>query len=509
MKKRLCIALISPSKALTSILDTIGVWYESTPSMPLIPQNYALLIIEKSNSTSHRKREIKTFISEGGNVLEITNQPLYYTNVVSKKHISRLLNSTTSNSFNRIPFLDIYSKVALSSKNTILSGLVDIDYKSEYEKIAFIGLDITKLFSSHTYRRKRFHSPFGQNPDEIVSTIQRDAICDLVEITIQQIWIKENLPFLKKWHSPTPNPVFAFRIDSDYGTQNSLQKIYDLLTTHKLKATWFLHIQAHEEWLDFFKKFKHQELALHGYNHGYSSSSAKIENNIKLGLDLLDKAKIDVEGFCAPYAIWNKGLSETLAKFDFLYSSEFTRAYDALPFHDENEHMQIPIHPICTGSFSRIRYKEKEIQKYFLYILKQKMQLWKPVIFYHHPQQFALSVFDEVFEKVNESKLTNLTFAEFARFWNTRKSSNIEYVLDGETLSIESDNEDLIVYASTSLDGFSLITPNTKISLSDITSTFKYDTTSLPSPNEIEKLSENKLQLKKTSLLDWKNRFPL
>lgn len=509
MRKQLCIALISPSKALTSILDTIGVWYHTELSMPLIPQNYPLLILEKKPHLNSLIQDIQNYLDQGGIILEITTHPNYYTKSVIQKYISRVINTSNEYGFDRISFLDLYSKVALSKNRTLFNGLIDIDYSPKANKIAFIGLDLPKLAANQKYCRKRFHSPYGQNPDEIVSSVQRDGVCDLVELSIQHIFLEQNLPFLKKWHSPTKNPVFSFRIDTDYGSQESLLEIYSLLSTHQLKATWFLHVEAHENWLDFFKSFKNQELALHGYKHGYSSSSNKIERNINEGLKLLNDAEITVEGYCVPYAIWNKGLQNTLTKFDFLYSSEFTRSYDALPFYDENNHLQIPIHPICTGSFSRIRYPEENIRQYFKYILDQKIQLWKPVIFYHHPLQYALSIFDDVFNSVNDSQLNNLTFTEFAHFWNRRKSTEVNFFLKDDVLHIESNNSDLPIYVSKTLNGFTLIKANIEIPITDITSTFKYDTSSLPSAVEIEELSENKLQLIKTSLIDWKNRFHL
>lgn len=507
MKKRLCIALISPSKELISILDSIGLWYEVEPRLPLSPENYSLLILEKNSAISSHQNEIQQFLDEDGYLLNISSDPKLFDSQFRNRKVTRLINRNNIAGFNRVPYLDIYSKVALSNNSELFNGLVDINTTNSTNNVALIGFNLSSLFSSKKgYQRKRFYSPVGENPDEIVSTIHRDAICDLIEVTIQHLHIKQGIPFIKKWHSPTKNPVFLFRIDSDYGTQSSLQKIYDLLDKHKLKATWFLHVFAHKNWLSKFKQFQHQELALHGYKHGYSSSPKKIKRNIEVGLKDLEKANINVDGFCAPYAIWNDGLKSALSTFDFLYTSEFTRAYDSLPFFDDKEHLQIPIHPICTGSFSRIRYSETNIQNYFNFILNQKLQLWKPIVFYHHPMQYAFDIFDDIFSKVNSQKLTNLTFTEYAQFWKKRNATKVECTFDGNSVSLNANNKDCLFYIANSFDGFGLEKPNTKIDSTQITSTFKYHTTSIPSVNEIEELSVNKLQLLKTSLIDWKNR---
>lgn len=509
MKKSLCIGLISPSKFLISVLNSIGVWYENA-DLTFGINEYALLIIDGNTSLSREKIEsLNTFVSNGGLILELSTEPRFYSNSLKKTYTKTVINKGSSTVFDRISHLDVYSICSFSNSN-ILSGLVDFKTTSQSGTIGYIGLDLKNLPPDTEFIRKRFLSPYSTYPDEIVNKVSLGALQDVIELSIQHLLFLKNLPFVKKWTSPKKNPIFGFRIDSDYGTKDSLQKIESLLEQHSIKATWFLHVESHESWLDYFKTLKGQELALHGYRHGYSDSFSAIKANIETGLSLLNNEKINPNGFCAPYGIWNDGLEKALEQFDFIYSSEFSTSYDSVPFFQQNsKNLQIPIHPICTGSMSRKRYSIDNIQRYFLHIYNQKLAEFKPIIFYHHPLQIGLQVFDKIFEKVNSDKLTNLTFEEYARFWTQRNASEFKAYIQEDKIEIVSNSSSLLLYISEEPDSFNLIPSKNEIIGKGINTTFKYETPSLPSLHELQKLHHNRINLMKTSFIDWKNRHRL
>ncbi len=506
MKRRLCIGLINPTEALVSILDSIGVWYETAGFDQSLSDRYVLLIIEKSTElNSEQIHAVLNFRAEGNSVLEICTSPKIYTKVVSLTRSTSIFNTGSGTEFDRISHIDLYSEWASSKNSRLLSGLVDFEDDSS---TGFIGLDLNRIFENNRYVRKRFLSISKPHPDEIVSETDRGTITDLIELTIQRLLHKKKLPFIKKWISPEKNSVFCFRIDTDYGTKESLSEIYGLLKKHSIKASWFLHVKAHEEWLGYFKNFKGQEIALHGYEHGAGAQHAKIKKNINDGLGKLREHNITPEGYCAPYGIWSEALGEVLKEFNFNYSSEFTKAYDALPFFT-TKHLQIPIHPVCTGSLSRKRYSSDQMGTYFQQVYQNKKNLFKPIIFYHHPLQPGLEVFGSILGKVNNDKLTNLTFIEYARFWEKRHESQFTAFLEDNSVMLQSTNKDLFLHVSSRPGTFNLVPATTRMLPKSIPHVFKYQTPSLPSINEMKELYSKKWNLLKTSFMDWRNRSNL
>ena len=282
------------------------------------------------------------------------------------------------------------------------------------------------------------------------------------------------------------------------------------MKSFEIKATWFLHIEAHENYLEYFKAYKDQELALHGYKHGYSSSIYNIIENIELGIDKLRKSDIQAKGFCAPYGIWNFSLEQALKKFDFNYTSEFTSGYDSLPFYvNHSKHLQIPIHPICTGSLKRKNFTISDMENYFLDIYQQKTSLFKPVFFYHHPMQTGLSLFKKIFEQAQSDELTNLTFNEFAEFWHDRNNFEFTAFFEDGNISLKTNMTDKYLYISNSPEGFELITSKKELVIKSVNTSFKYGTRSIPFLQSLKKLHSNSFQIIKTNILDWKNRYRL
>ncbi|MBO6621168.1 MAG: DUF2334 domain-containing protein [Balneola sp.] len=508
MNRNLCTGLISPSSFLLSLLDSIGIWYEEIDFEKDLFSNYSTLIYEGSKLTSDKKHQIFDFLSSGGCLLEISLDPSFFKTQISKSFSKTVFNSSSQTEFDRISYLDIYSEWASSDESDLFSGLIDFQkHKSDSINIGFIGLDLSSLPVASDYTRKQFISPFKVLPDEIVNKVSRDSLNDILELSLQKLFLQQKLPFIKKWNSPEPNPVFGFRIDSDFGSKESLTQIYRLLNSCHIQATWFLHVQEHEEYLSFFKSFNNQEIALHGYKHGYSSSASKIRQNIETGLNIMKQEGLKPNGFCTPYGIWNSGLEKVLSDYDFNYTSEFTTGYDCTPFFiPESEYLQIAVHPVCTGSLSRKGYSEDQMEAYFFDIYEQRKNLFKPIFLYHHPMQKGLNLFQEVFERANSDNLTNITFDEYANFWRERNNLEFSASFNEGEIQIESNNPNQYLYITTSANKFDLIPSKTQRISKTSYSSFKYAYPSLPSFVESDKLHNNPLNLIKTNFLDWKNR---
>ena len=517
MKRRICIGTYQPSFALTATLDAIGISHQECDETSLSKDSFSVIILEQLLVLPPSlKARVEAFIGEGGAVLEISTNPFFFhdrLNVVRK--VDFLVNTIPHLGFDRISHIDVFSKCRLSkNESAYFSGLVDFEAKSN-GVIGFIGLDLSMILEPKSHKRKQFYGyGIGDSPDEIVSPVSRSEIIRLIEVTLLELHLRIQLPLITKWTSPTEKPVFAFRIDSDYGTESSLTDILDLATARKLSLTWFLHVKAHEKWLDLFHKFDSQELALHCYEHGTSTSKQKIGQDLDFALSLLAECNIETSGFAAPYGIWSEGLKKAILGYNFSYSSEFSTGYDGVPFalklNDTEEIFQIPIHPICTGSLSRRRFSIVEMKNYFEEVIQAKVGMHEPVVLYHHPLQPGLEVVEHIFDTAVELGLQNLTFLEFSEFWQHRKSISFEAFLNDGEIEIQTNApEDFLFKISATHSEFDLINSSqTSFSIPE-NPAFKYQSPSLPSHEEVEALHGDKLRLLKTSILDWKHRKTL
>ena len=511
MSQRLCIGVVQLNEAWKSLLNQCGLWFEEVDFNAPLTNNYSVIII---NAKADRKQIslLSDFAEAGGSILEIAPHLFFFSNKsCTARNVKTLINDFEHVAFPHINFADLYQKVWLHHDSTLFEGFVHFK-ESKIGTQAFLGVDIAELLQSTGYSRKRFYSTLGQNPDEIVSKVSKHELAEIFRATLKHLHFTLALPYLEKWTSPTAKPVFCFRVDSDFGDQHSLRELYEVFNKHEISATWFLHVEAHQDYLNLFKDFTAQEIALHGYQHGTSASSSKTKQNIELGLVKLNQAGFQISGFCAPYGIWNEALEAAIKEYGFLYTSEFTYAYDGFPLKstDQELPLQIPIHPICTGNLNRRSYSIQDMKEYFEQVLNSKLSRFEPVLFYHHPLQPGLGAIDQILELVNYKGFENLSFHEFSQFWIERDQFTYEAELHNGRINIkESSDPEKLLQVSLDHKSFDLVsTQKDQIDLTK-TSKLKYSMPYLPSFEDIDSMRSTDLQLLKTSLLDWKNRIQL
>lgn len=487
---RICIGVLALTPEWISMLDSLGVRYEEVRFENKLTTSYSVLIVNKHPTTT-QLQQIQQFLKESGSLLFTREVSI---NIFDKR--------------DPIDDITIHLPTPYQSQVSTFStgrGIV-AQWKASPEND----------FADTSYHRKRFYFRPLMHPDELVSSVDKNALLVTLDRILSELHFHRSLPYIKKWHSPTEKPVFGFRIDSDFGTKQAIKELYQLSKAYSIPFTWFLHVQAHEEWLEEFKKFEHQEIALHGYEHGTSASYEHIFNNIETGYRKLSDVGIEPKGFCVPYGIWNEALGDVLKKFECEYSSEFTLGYDCVPFfpiHKGTLHptLQIPIHPICTGSLNRKAADEVEMTEYFEMILAKKLRSREPVFFYHHPMQIGINVWKSVFKKVQNSELNPITFLEYALFWKQRNEALIEAKFDrkNKVLTLDSSDNNIFVKIAFSSKSYRLM-PTSKTSKPlDSVKEYEWVDPDFPSPKTQSELQRGKMQLIKTSLLDWRNRKTL
>ena len=509
MKTRLCIGIIEVTPSWRAILNTLGVWYEEADfTRQPLSSAYSIIILNRKPVYSS-KQKINEYVDDGGAILEV-GKSFGFTpkDKLSKQFVKTLVNQNNKEGFFHHKFLDLHSHCRFHKDSSLFGGLINL--KASHNRIlGFFGADLASLLQDQRFRRKRFYHSKAPYPDELVSTVSKHELIDTFESLLKELHFKRSLPYVNKWTSPTHKPVFCFRIDSDFGDKESISVLYQFLKSHNIKATWFLHVQAHENWLETFKNFKDHEIALHGYKHGTAKSSAKIKENIEVGLHKLNQAGFEIDGFCAPYGIYNDGLRSALKSFEFTYTSEFTFACDGIPFQPNEMPLQIPIHPISTGSLSRQRNSVQEMAHYFEEIIVQKSGRHEPALFYHHPLQSGLNSFKRIFDEIIPEAFTNLTFKEFSKFWKSRETCSFEAFYNSDSVYLDDISSiEQIIQVSSAHNGFDLLQKWKQFEIKK-TPEFHYSNSYLPDAEVISDLRKRDLRLIKTSLLDWKNRIRL
>lgn len=509
MNQRLCIGFHEINSSWEAILNDLGLWFEEIDYENDLHSQYSLIVLNDKPDNS-QILHLNNYIDKGGALLELKGVHAFTVkNKVRSSFKKTIIDRSKSEAFEHIPFLDLFSTVETHQGSNLFKGMIHFE-KYGKGNIGFFGADVPNLLYSAQYKRKRFEAGNLPSPDEIVSMVSKHELIEVFRSTIAHLHFERNLPFIQKWVSPTKKPVFCFRIDSDFGDRASIENLYKVCSKHDIKATWFLHVEAHENWLDVFRDLEQQEIALHGYKHGTSRSSFKAVANIKKGYDLLRLSGFDIDGYCAPYGIWNEGLEKALEDFEFDYTSEFTFKYDGFPATSpaDQSRLQIPIHPICTGSLNRRHYSEEQMKGYFRGVIENKFARNEPILFYHHPLQPGLNVIEYIFEEINKQGLENLTFSEYADFWFDRQNSRFKAFHDDNKLMIES-GTNLMLQASTGHEGFHLLnSANGWYDLKTIPKT-EYRSRYLPSQEKVKEMRRTDMLLLKTSLLDWKNRIRL
>lgn len=509
MNQRLCIGIQKLTQDWENILNDLGLWFEEIEYSSKLLTQYSLLILNEAPNSAEIPL-LNNYLMEGGALLELKDVHAFTNKEETRTTFKKtVIDRSQSEAFHHIPFLDLYCSIDLHQRSKIFNGMVYFE-KNKHGVLGFLGVDLPKVLRSTQYKRKRFYAGDMRSPDEIVSAVSKHELLEVFRATIAHLHYERELPFNTKWTSPTEKPIFCFRIDSDFGDKTSLKNLHDLCSKHDIKATWFLHVEAHENWLDVFQSYENQEIALHGYKHGTSNSSVKTYGNVKKGKELLESTKFRSGGYCAPYGIWNNSLKKALSDFDFKYTSEFTFKYDGFPITSSaaDNRLQIPIHPICTGSLNRCHYDKGQMSRYFNQVIENKTSRFEPILFYHHPMQSGIDVIEQIFKEINKKDFKNLTFSEYADFWIKRKKNTFEAYYDGITMEINSNNSQ-IFQASTDHQGFHLLQAEAdQFDLNTIPKN-EYRSRDLPSYKKIEEMHTTDLRLLKTSLWDWKNRIRL
>jgi peptidoglycan/xylan/chitin deacetylase (PgdA/CDA1 family) len=291
---------------------------------------------------------------------------------------------------------------------------------------------------------KSFHSARERLPFERVSLVAKGEMSRLLRDAMEYLHHLRGLPYAHLWYFPDGmENVFACRIDSDRGSRAQVDELYNAAREYDMRMSWFVDVKSHEEWLQHFAFLSGQEIGVHCYEHQTYDTYDDNHKNMLRALHKLSQVGVHAPGFTAPFGVWNSSLARAIDQIGFEYSSEFSYAYDSLPFFPCDREvtmnaLQVPIHPICIGSLRRVGYSEAQMQEYFSSVMRLKLLRDEPLFFYHHPTHQAWDVVRDMFRFVKDQGLHNMTMLEFAQWWKRRAQANISITYENMQLTVHS-----------------------------------------------------------------------
>ena len=355
-----------------------------------------------------------------------------------------------------LPVLDLHGRGTSPRHDPLLKrvlGFVPLGKGT----VASLGVDPGLLMEDIQPRSKRFPGVHGKHPAERVARRTKGEIGLLLQRTIARLFHEQGLPVVRKRSFPErAENIFCFRVDSDYGSREQIDSLYDVARASGMPMTWFLHTEGHKGWLDHFASFEGEEIALHCARHKAFPDKEGNLANIREARRAMNGAGLKPVGYAAPTGLWNHGVGEAIDEEGFLYSSEFTLACDALPFYPilplhrrVNQHfyqaLQIPIHPVSVGNLARVGLSDKEMGDYYRTVIERKRYNREPLIFYHHPTHERWDVVEGIIESAREGGVQALTFQGYAEWWKKREEVRFEASYGEGEVVLQSINRDTSV----------------------------------------------------------------
>jgi peptidoglycan/xylan/chitin deacetylase (PgdA/CDA1 family) len=442
MSQRLAIGIIDVDPGWEILLRQIAPWIERIDWNRVEPAHYAVVIVNRSVSRLEAGR-LTEYLRAGGAVLDGADLAGHLGLATVGRSVATIFEGEPP--FESVGVADVHARIHSLASARHLAGTIALEEHAG-GWLAHVPFDIAGTLRSHAPARRRFHSPGGHHPDEVVARIAKRPYLAMIEAALRWLFARRGLPFVHLWYHPDgADSVFALRIDTDYGTPESLLRLRDLADRHRVPMTLFVHVGAHVDHLAVFDAMPGHELAVHGYRHRTFTGYEANWGNIAEATQMLRERGHDPRGFAAPTGRWNPRLDRALADLGFDYSSEFTLDYDGLPFHPwtgggVSPVLQVPIHPISVGNLTRSGADEREIVAYFDAVLRRQRARRMPAFLYHHPLQEAWEAIDAVLANARASRAAPTTMGAYARWWRERARMYLRASLESGALAISLPN---------------------------------------------------------------------
>ena len=482
MSRTLSIGLLDRTPGWDILLEWTGAPWRVVHNVSELSVERFALIITNRHLWKEEIEAVEAFVSSGGAVLDIGRfLPHMMPNAIERRWFTSVLSGASDAFSTGIPILDLHGRGVGPRQRDLLNGLLGF-FPMGRGVVATLGIDPGLMMYDYRARAKRFPGLDGKHPAERVARLTKGEIGLLLRRIVVHLFHEQRLPFVRKRSFPADaSNVFCFRVDSDYGSREQIDALYDVARSTSMPMTWFIHTEGHSGWLDRFVRFEGQESAFHCSRHKTFPEKERNLANMQEGCRALKDAGLEVSGYAAPNGIWHHGIAQAIEEQDFLYSSEFGLAYDALPFNpilpmnrrvNNNFYraLQIPVHPISVGNLARVGISDERMIDYYKNVIAWKEYSQEPLIFYHHPTHERWGVVEQIIEAAHNPNVLLLRFGEYAEWWSKRTVSQFEVALDDGNLNLYSYNRDSSVFLDLFFDDgtVGIVKDDGMISLADI-----------------------------------------
>ena len=314
-----------------------------------------------------------------------------------------------------------------------------------------LPFDVEDIVGDRRVATKSFYAACERLPSERVSLVGKGEVRHLLHRAFEYLHHMRGLSYAHVWHFPHGNPtLFAFRVDTDRAELVDVEHLHALARDRGLALSWYLDVKSHENWLMHLQSMVGQEFGVHCYEHQVFPTVEANLKNIGKALRSMLESGFNPVGFAAPFGIWTPELAHAVEQLPFEYSSEFAYAYDTFPVYPETSGkrfatLQVPVHPICTGSMQKVGYSDAQMVEYFRRVIDLKIRRNEPLFLYDHPVHRRWKVVETVFDDVEQRGIGNVTLREYARWWKVRQSLRLTLVFQDDVLTVTGapDPEDL------------------------------------------------------------------
>lgn len=460
----LTVALTELTYGWRQILEQEGISFEiSNISENINPMRYAVLIINHT-LTPREIEAVQTYVHNGGSVLtDLPNAAHILPNLEISPRFIDFIQPTDDDLFHQadLLYLDLHGYTTPSANfGTLRDGTLAV-LSRQVGNGHLIALPFN-VNSAILDTRSAYHclaQVNGKNAGEVMSVVSKGGVRRLVIRALRYLFAHRNLPYVHLWYYPgNYRSAFAFRVDSDGYEPKSFQRTFEVAQSHNIAMTWFIDAGAQINNFDHVQALRSagQDIQTHCFIHKTFDDYEHNFQNIQAAQHVMHKYGFSPVGFVAPFGTWHPNLNRAMEECGITYSSEFSLAYDDLPFHPVingkrlSRVLQVPVHVICLGNMLKASYSVEEIRTYWGQIMEKCYAQGEPMFLYCHPIGRLGSypeVLDFIFQRSRDmDRVWFTTLTTFHEWWNARLTTTCVARLEGKKLVITAGPPDRTVF---------------------------------------------------------------
>ncbi len=296
-----------------------------------------------------------------------------------------------------------------------------------------LPFELSAVLAQHRSRPRSFYARTHKPLYETVARVNRGEVRRLAANGLRFLLAQTDRPYVRLSFVPgSHSSIFGFRVDTDFDPVGSIQAVAGIAAEAGMRFSWYLNVEALGQNLNrtIQTLLKGHDIQLHCFHHTVYPDYERNFTNLQKGCELMREAGANPLGTVSPYGEWNREWNQAVTKLGLSYSSEFSLAYDDLPFRpvlngDKGKVLQVPIHPISFGRLAAARSAPEEMVRYFKRHIDLQARRSEPCFLYGHPGK--LTRFANELQAVLGYGVARCgawtTVTDYARWWMKREKA--------------------------------------------------------------------------------------